>query len=320
MTVYFIGAGPGAPDLLTIRAVELLKRCEVCLYAGSIVPPEVLEHCGGETINTARMPLEDIVATIRRAHAEGKDVARLHSGDPSVYSAVAEQIRRLDGVPYEIVPGVPAFAAAAAVLGHELTVPTVGQSVILTRVSGRASRMPEGESLPELARHHTTLCIHLAAHDAERVQRELIPEYGEGCPVAVVAYASRPEQQVVRTTLGQLAAEIARAGIVRTAVIIVGQVLGAEGFPDSFLYSDDRPRDAFGRTIPCVHDHDSGHAEASGAGCSGAGAEVQGLASSALEPQGAPAAGGCGGDTVGQGLASSAVQPQGAPTAGGAAQ
>lgn len=257
MTVYFIGAGPGAADLLTLRADRLIRSCPVCLYAGSIVPPEVLANCpdDAEVINTARMPLEDIVEVIAKADAEGKDVARLQSGDPSVWSALAEQARRLTaaGIDYEIVPGVASFSAAAAVLGHELTVPTVGQTVILTRVSGRASKMPEGEDLGTLGKSGATLVIHLAAHDIDRVVDELLPNYGEDCPVAVVAYASRPEEQIVRGRLADIAPAVRAAGITRTAVIIVGKVLGAEGFPDSFLYSDDRPRDEHGRTIPCAH-------------------------------------------------------------------
>ena len=257
MTVYFIGAGPGAEDLLTLRADRLIRRCPVCLYAGSIVPPEGLENTpeGATVINTARMPMDEITKVIQQATEEGKDVARLHSGGPSIYSAVAEQARRLVelGIDYEIVPGVASFSAAAAVLGHELTVPTVGQTVILTRVSGRASAMPEGEDLATLGASRATLVIHLAAHDIDRVVEELQPNYGKECPVAVVAYASRPEQQVVRGTLVDIASKVKEAGITRTAVIIVGNVLGAEGFPDSFLYSDDRPRDEHGRTIPCAH-------------------------------------------------------------------
>lgn len=257
MTVYFIGAGPGAADLLTIRADKLIRSCPVCLYAGSIVPQEVLANvpADAEVINTARMPLDEITAILQRAHDEGKDVARLQSGDPSVYSALAEQARRLVelGIDYEIVPGVPSFAAAAASLGHELTVPTVGQTVILTRISGRASAMPEGEDLATLGQSQATLCIHLAAHDIDRVVSELVPNYGSDCPVAVVAFASRPEEQILRGTLSDIAEQVKEAGISRTAMIIVGKVLGASGFPDSFLYSDDRPRDEHGRTIPCAH-------------------------------------------------------------------
>ncbi|AKE41203.1 Precorrin-4 C11-methyltransferase [Corynebacterium kutscheri] len=257
MTVYFIGAGPGAADLLTLRADALIRSCPVCLYAGSIVPESVLANTpdGAEVINTARMPLDEIMKVIVRANAEGKDVARLQSGDPSIYSALAEQIRRLSeaGINYEIVPGVASFSAAAAVLGHELTVPTIGQSIILTRVSGRASAMPAGEDLPTLGKSKATLCIHLAAHDIDRVVAELIPNYGKNCPVAVVAFASRPEEITLRGTLSDIAAKMKQEGITRTAIIIVGRVLSAEGFPDSFLYSDDRPRDEHGRTIPCAH-------------------------------------------------------------------
>lgn len=257
MTVYFIGAGPGAPDLLTIRAQKLIQTCQVCLYAGSIVPPETLAEApaDAELINTARMPLDQITATIVQAHQAGKDIARLHSGDPAIYSAVAEQARRLTehGIDYEIVPGVPSFSAAAAALGHELTVPTIGQTVILTRVSGRASAMPTGEDLKTLGQSQATICLHLAAHDIDRVVAELIPNYGADCPVAVVAFASRPEQHILRGRLSTIAADTRAAGISRTAVIIVGKVLEAEGFPDSFLYSDDRPRDEEGRTIPCMH-------------------------------------------------------------------
>ncbi|MEJ5996705.1 precorrin-4 C(11)-methyltransferase [Corynebacterium sp. H130] len=256
MTVYFIGAGPGAADLLTLRADRLIRSCPVCLYAGSIVPPEVLANVPDDAVvvNTARMPLDEITAVIADADSRGLDVARLQSGDPSVYSALAEQARRLVelGIDYEIVPGVPSFAASAAALGHELTVPTVGQTVILTRVSGRASAMPEGEDLATLGASKATLCIHLAAHDIDRVVDELIPNYGSDCPVAVVAFASRPEEQILRGTLSDIAAQVHESGITRTAMIIVGQVLGASGFPDSYLYSDDRPRDAHGRTIPCA--------------------------------------------------------------------
>lgn len=255
MTVFFIGAGPGAADLLTLRAVKLLSSCPVCLYAGSIVPPEVLEHCpqDAQLVNTARMPLEEIVKIIATAHADGKDVARLQSGDPSVYSALAEQARRLSelGIPYEVVPGVPSFAAAAASLGHELTVPTVAQTVILTRINGRASQMPAGEDLRTLGAAKATMCIHLAIHEIETVVAELLVNYPADTPVAVVAYASRENEQILRGTLSNIAEQVRQAQIQRTALIIVGAALGAENFPDSFLYSDSRPRDHEGRTIPC---------------------------------------------------------------------
>ncbi|AZA13554.1 precorrin-4 C(11)-methyltransferase [Corynebacterium choanae] len=256
MTVYFIGAGPGAPDLLTLRAHRLITTCQTVLYAGSIVPDAVLEDCRSDAtlINTARMPLDTIIDHIAQAHAAGHDVARLQSGDPSIYSALAEQARRLVAleIPYEIVPGVPAYAAAAAALGHELTVPTVGQSLVITRISGRASAMPERETLENFAALGATMAIHLAAHDGQRVQQELLTHLPPQTPVAIVAYASRQEEQLVRTRLDHLAAALAESGITRTAVIFVGEVLAADGFPDSYLYSDGRPRDEHGRTIPCV--------------------------------------------------------------------
>lgn len=256
MTVYFIGAGPGAADLLTLRAARLVSRCGTCLYAGSIVPSDVLATCPptARVVNTARMPLGDIVAEIRDADDRGDDVARLHSGDPSVYSAVAEQIQALDaeGIRWEIVPGVPAFAAAAAGLGVELTVPHVSQSVILTRVDGRATPMPRGEDLASVCASGATAVIHLAAAQTPRVVRELTPVYGADCPVAVVGYASRPDEVTVRGTLADLADLVADSGITRTAVIIVGRVLdrvGGDRPLRSFLYSDHRPRDSEGRTV-----------------------------------------------------------------------
>jgi len=263
MTVYFIGAGPGAADLLTVRAVELLKRCPVCLYAGSIVPPEVLEYCPptAQLVNTARRPLAEIIDLIAAADARGDDVARLHSGDISVYSAVNEQIRHLleRGIDYSIVPGVPAFAAAAAALEQELTVPTVAQSLILTRVEGRASAMPPGETLANLAASGTTLALHLAAAYTDRIVAELLPLYGPDCACAVVAYASRPEEQVLRCRLRDLPQAVADAGIRMTAVIFVGPGVDIaqahlQGAPTSYLYSDDRPRDAYGHTICSLAD------------------------------------------------------------------
>lgn len=244
VTVFVIGAGPGAADLLTLRGAEILSRCEVCLYAGSLVPQEMLSHCpaGAELIDTRHMLLDDIVGVIARAHREGKHVARLHSGDPSLYSAVAEQHRRLTalGVPVEIVPGVPAFAAAAAALDTELTVPTVGQSLLITRVSTLSTDMPPGESLAELAHTGVTLALHLAAHQAEQIVETLLPHYGSDCPTATVAFASRDNQQIVRCELGGLVTALDDAGIVRTAVIFVGRVLAAEQFGDSYLYSKAR--------------------------------------------------------------------------------
>ncbi|WP_445402479.1 precorrin-4 C(11)-methyltransferase [Streptomyces sp. LE64] len=246
MTVYFIGAGPGAADLITLRGARLLGSCGVCLYAGSLVPRELLAECPPQArlVDTADLTLDEITEELVRAHAGGQDVARLHSGDPSVFSAVAEQMRRLDaaGVPYEMVPGVPAFAAAAAALGRELTVPTVGQTVVLTRIAQRATPMPPGEDLATLGRSGALLVVHLAARYADRVVAELLPHYGADCPAAVVAYASRPEEVVLRGPLSGIAEQVRAAGVLRTAVIIVGRTLGAEQFPDSYLYSADRDR------------------------------------------------------------------------------
>lgn len=247
MTVYVIGAGPGAADLLTLRGARILAQCRTCLYAGSLVPPEMLAHCPADAtlIDTARMPLADIVAHIVAAHERGDDVARLHSGDPSLYSAVAEQVRRLAeaGIDYEIVPGVPAFAAAAAAMGTELTVPGVGQSLLITRVSTLSTDMPDGEDLATLAATGVTLALHLAAHRAQQIVDALAPSYGPDCPTATVAFASRPDQQIIRCTLADLPASLAAAGIRRTAVIFVGSVLDAGAHPgvtDSYLYSQAR--------------------------------------------------------------------------------
>ncbi|WP_405748479.1 precorrin-4 C(11)-methyltransferase [Streptomyces sp. NBC_01020] len=246
MTVYFIGAGPGAADLITVRGARLLASCGVCLYAGSLVPRELLAECPSDArlTDTAQLDLDEITAELVRADREGQDVARLHSGDPSVFSAVAEQMRRLDaaGVNYEVVPGVPAFAAAAAALKRELTVPTVGQTVILTRVAQRATAMPEGEDLATLGRSGALIVLHLAVQHAERVVAELLPHYGADCPAAVVALASRPGEVVLRGTLDTIAGQVAEAGILRTAVIMVGRTLGAEQFGDSHLYSPERER------------------------------------------------------------------------------
>lgn len=246
MTVHFIGAGPGAPDLITLRGRDLIARCPVCLYAGSIVPQELLAYCpaGARIVDTAPLSLEEIDAEFAAADAAGQDVARLQSGDLSVYSALAEQLRRLErrGIPYTLTPGVPAFAAAAAALGRELTVPEVAQSVVLTRVAGRASRMPEGETLAAFAATGATLAIHLAVHALDAVVAELLPFYGEDCPVAVVAEASRPGEQIVRGRLGDIAAKLAAEPIERTALILVGRALAAEDFRDSALYDADYRR------------------------------------------------------------------------------
>lgn len=247
MTVYFIGAGPGAPDLITVRGLRLLERCEVCLYAGSIMPDDLLAYCppGTRIVDTGPLTLDQIVAELQRADAEGHDVARLHSGDPSLYSAVAEQCRKLDElrVGYEIVPGVPAFAAAAAALGRELTLPGVAQTVTLTRVSTLSTAMPDGEDLTALAAAGGTLVIHLAAHRIDAIASELLTAgYRPDTPAAVVAFASWPQQVVLRGALADIAGRMRTARITRTAVIIIGDVLAAEGFTDSYLYSAGRPR------------------------------------------------------------------------------
>ena len=247
MTVYFIGAGPGAADLITVRGQRLLQRCRVCLYAGSIMPDDLLELCppGTRIVDTGPLTLDQIIDEIGVADAAGHDVARLHSGDPSIYSAVAEQSRRLTdlGIRYEIVPGVPSFTAAAAALGRELTAPGVAQTVILTRVSTLSTAMPEGEDLTTLAAHGATLVIHLAAHRIDAIVPQLLAGgYCPDTPAAVVAFASWPQQVVLRGTLADIAGQIQRAAITRTAVIIVGDVLAAEGFTDSYLYSSGRSR------------------------------------------------------------------------------
>jgi precorrin-4/cobalt-precorrin-4 C11-methyltransferase len=240
MTVHFIGAGPGAADLITVRGRDLLARCPVCLYAGSIVPVELLAYCppGARLVDTAPMSLDEIEAEYVRADAAGEDVARLHSGDLSIWSAVAEQIRRLEarGIPYTLTPGVPAFAAAAAALGRELTIPAVAQSLVLTRLGGRASPMPDGETLAGFGATGATLAIHLGIHGLDRVVAELTPLYGADCPVAVVARASWPDERIVQGTLATIAVLLAAEPIERTAIIFVGKTLAAEGFRDSALY------------------------------------------------------------------------------------
>ena len=244
MTVQFIGAGPGAADLITLRGRDLIAACPVCLYAGSLVPAALLGHCppGARIVNTAALDLDQIIAEIASAHAAGHDVARLHSGDLSVWSAMGEQTRRLRelGIPYDVTPGVPSFAAAAAVLGAELTLPGVAQSVVLTRTSGRASSMPDGETLAAFGATGATLAIHLSVHVLDRVRDELIPHYGADCPVAVVFRASWPEQRVIRATLGSLDATIGEGE--RTALILVGRALSATDFDESRLYAGDYDR------------------------------------------------------------------------------
>jgi precorrin-4/cobalt-precorrin-4 C11-methyltransferase len=246
MTVHFIGAGPGAADLITLRGRDLIARCPVCLYAGSIIPRGLLQHCpaGARIIDTAPLSLDEIEAEFVAAHSAGHDVARLQSGDLSIYSALAEQLRRLDRhrIPYTLTPGVPAFAAAAAALQCELTVPEIAQSVVLTRVGGRASRMPEKEKLASFAASGATLVLHLAIQAVEQIVDELTPFYGATCPAAVVAHASTSEQRVLRGALGEIAGKVAAARIERTALIIVGPALAAESFRDSALYDPDYRR------------------------------------------------------------------------------
>jgi precorrin-4/cobalt-precorrin-4 C11-methyltransferase len=246
MTVHFIGAGPGAPDLVTVRAARIIATAPVCLYAGALVPRELLETApeGARLVDTADLDLDQITAELLAAHRAGLDVARLHSGDPSVYSAMAEQMRRLDalGVPYDVVPGVPAFAAAAASLKRELTVPGVGQTVILTRTSARSTPMPKGEDLATLGASRATLVLHLAVQRITELVPDLVPHYGADCPAAVVARASRDDELILRGTLGDIAEQVVAAGVQRTAVVIVGAVLTAEQFPDSHLYSTSRCR------------------------------------------------------------------------------
>ncbi|MDV6013729.1 precorrin-4 C(11)-methyltransferase [Haloechinothrix sp. LS1_15] len=250
MTVHFIGAGPGAADLITVRGRDLLARCALCLYPGSLTPTDLLAHCPEQArlVDTAELTLDEIVDELVTAHAADHNpvVARLCSGDPSVYSAVAEQMRRLDaaGVDYEVTPGVPAFAAAAATLKRELTVPTVGQSLVITRTQARSTPMPEGESLSAFAATGTTLAVHLGIGRIEQVVEELLPHYGPDCPVAVVAHASQPAETVLRGTLADIAEQVRAAGLSRAATIFVGRVLDAEAFPDSFLYSKGRDRRA----------------------------------------------------------------------------
>jgi precorrin-4/cobalt-precorrin-4 C11-methyltransferase len=245
MSVHFIGAGPGAADLITLRGRDLIAACPVCLYAGSLVPEALLAHCpdGAHIVNTAPLSLDEIMAEIRAAHAGGQDVARLHSGDLSVWSAMGEQLRRLraENIPYDVTPGVPSFAAAAAALGAELTLPGVAQSLVLTRTSGRASAMPERETLENFAATGATLAIHLSVHVLEDVVEQLTPHYGADCPVAVIWRATWPDQRIVKATLATL--EEATGGERgRTALILVGRALGAEEFDESCLYAGDYDR------------------------------------------------------------------------------
>ena len=245
MTVHFIGAGPGAPDLLTLRGRDLIAASPVCLYAGSLIPQAILGHCppGCRIVNTAPMSLDEIIAEIASAHARGHGIARLHSGDLSVWSAMGEQLRRLRklGIPYDVTPGVPSFAAAAATLGAELTLPGLAQSVVLTRTEGRATRMPPRETLAAFGATGATLALHLSIHLLDKVVADLAPHYGLDCPVAVVWRASWPDERIIRTTLGALVAAVP-AEVERTALILIGPALAAEGFEESRLYAGDYDR------------------------------------------------------------------------------
>jgi precorrin-4/cobalt-precorrin-4 C11-methyltransferase len=246
MTVHFIGAGPGAADLITIRGRDLIARCPVCRYAGSLVAEALLSHCppGAEIVDTAPMTLDEIIARIEQATREGKDIARLHSGDLSIWSALGEQLRRLDqiGIAYTVTPGVPSFAAASAALARELTLPEIAQSVVLTRTPGRASSMPENETLEAFAATRATLAVHLSIHVLGEVVRRLLPYYGPECPVAVVYRASWPDERVIRGTLSSIVAQMAEPAVERTALILVGEALGRDDFRESALYSVDYRR------------------------------------------------------------------------------
>jgi len=251
MTVHFIGAGPGAPDLITLRGLRLIECCPVCLYAGSLVPREIVAAAppGARIVDTSSLTLNDIVGEIETAHRDGLDIARVHSGDPSIYGAIAEQMRRLDalGIPYDVTPGVPAFAAAAAALRRELTLPLVAQTIVLTRTATRSSAMPERESLDRFAATGATLAVHLSVTNLARVVRELLPFYGSDCPVVVAYRVSWPDERLIRGTLGDIRDKVKAAGITRTALILVGPALAGEGATESRLYAADhhhlmRPR------------------------------------------------------------------------------
>ncbi|WP_019996216.1 precorrin-4 C(11)-methyltransferase [Aureimonas ureilytica] len=247
MTVHFIGAGPGAADLITLRGLRLIERCPVCLYAGSLVPEEIVKSApeGARVLDTAPMHLDEIIAEMQAAHARGEDVARVHSGDPSIYGATAEQMRRLDalGIPYDVTPGVPAFAAAAAALKTELTVPEVCQTIVVTRTAMKSSAMPEGEDLATLGKSGATLAIHLSIRNLAHIERELgpIPAYGPDCPVIVAYRVGWPDEQFIRATLSTVARAVREAKLTRTALVFVGRALGAKDFVDSKLYDASHP-------------------------------------------------------------------------------
>jgi len=248
MTVHFIGAGPGAPDLLTLRGRDLISRSPVCLYAGSLVPKEVIAHApaGARIVDSAEMNLDEIIAVIASAHQQGLDVARIHSGDLSIWSTMAEQIRRLTalGIPYDVTPGVPAFAAAAAALNQELTLPEIAQTLILTRTSTRSTAMPIGEDLVTLGRSGATMAIHLSIMNIDMVTSQLLSLYGKDCPVVVVFRASWPDEMIVRGTLSTIQDAVVKAGIDRNALILIGRSLADSNFGESYLYSSSRARDS----------------------------------------------------------------------------
>ncbi len=254
MTVHFIGAGPGAADLITLRGLRLIQSCAVCLYAGSLVPEEIVKAApaGARVIDTAPLHLDQIIGEMENAHASGHDVARVHSGDPSIYGTIAEQMRHLDrlGIPYDVTPGVPAFAAVAAVLKTELTLPEIAQTVILTRTAMKASPMPKGEGLEELGRSGATLAIHLSIRNLGHVERTLTPHYGADCPVIVVYRVTWPDELIVRGTLSTIAKKVRAAKLTRTALILVGPVLGASDFRDSALYDADHEHVLRNRNSP----------------------------------------------------------------------
>ncbi len=240
MTVYFIGAGPGAPDLITVRGLRLIERCPVCLYAGSLVPTEIVDAApkAAHVVNTASLTLDEIIDACNTAWRDGQDVARVHSGDPSIYGAIGEQMQRLEklDIPYEVVPGVPAFAATAAALKQELTLPDIAQTVILTRTAVRASAMPPGEDLAALARTGATLAIHLSITNLASVVRALTPHYGADCPAVVGYRVSWPDELLLRGTLATIREQVKAAGITRTALVLAGPVLGASAHSESRLY------------------------------------------------------------------------------------
>lgn len=242
MTVHFIGAGPGAADLITVRGLRLIEKCPVCIYAGSLVPKEVVASApaGARLIDSSSLTLDEIIAEIEAAYGRGEDVARVHSGDPSLYGAMAEQMRRLDalGIAYDVTPGVPAFAAAAAAMKQELTIPEVNQTVILTRTSMKSSAMPEGEALATLGRSGATLVIHLSIRNLEKIERELTPLYGADCPVVVAYRVGWPDEQILRGALCDIAGKVAASDLKRTAMIFVGRGLDPKEFRDSALYHE----------------------------------------------------------------------------------